>query len=117
MLQELLPPDAARRAEMQVWLTFTMQASVDPDLRALRDSAHATLGHLCRDVAESLGAPAPAQAGKRLHAFLDGLALHAVIVPDVVTPAQQRALLAAELDALEHRAGNAVSARDRQVVT
>ena len=104
VLQEVLPLDDERRAEMQVWLAFTMRASVDPELKALRDEAHAGLGDLCRHVAASLGSPGRARDGARLHAFLDGLALHAVIVPDLVTPARQRALLAAELDSLVRRA-------------
>src|SRR5688500_18949798 len=38
VLHQLLPLDAERRAEMQVWLAFTMRAVVDPELRPLRDA-------------------------------------------------------------------------------
>jgi DNA-binding transcriptional regulator YbjK len=99
-LHEVLPLDAARRAEMQVWLAFTTRALTDPALRPLRDQAHAELRDLCHAVARLLGAPSPVRDGDRLHALVDGLALHAVLAPTITTPARQRELLAAELDAL-----------------
>jgi hypothetical protein len=37
---------------------------------------------------------------ERLHALVDGLAMHAMLDPATTTPARQRALLAAELDAI-----------------
>ena len=103
VLQELLPLDDERRAEMQVWLAFTTRAIVDPKLGDLRDEAHAALLGLCRQVAQTLGSADPARDGERLHAFVDGLALHAVVAPDVTTPTRQKALLAAQLDALVQR--------------
>jgi AcrR family transcriptional regulator len=100
LLHEVLPLDAERRAEMQVWLAFTTRALVEPDLRALRDQAHAALRELCRIAAELAGARSPAREAERLHALVDGLALHAVLDPEVTTPARQVELLAAELDAM-----------------
>jgi AcrR family transcriptional regulator len=43
VLSELLPMDADRRAENEVWLAFTARALVDPDLRALRDEGYEIL--------------------------------------------------------------------------
>ena len=83
---------------MQVWLAFTTRSLVDPELRELRASAHAGLRGLCRTAAELLGAD-EAEA-ERLHALVDGLALHAVLDPGTTTPARIARLLAAELDAL-----------------
>lgn len=97
-LQEVLPLDDVRRAEMQVWLAFTTRSFVDPGLRELRDRAHVGVRTLCEGAAGLLGAT-PADA-ERLHALIDGLALHAVLDPATTTPARQRALLAAELDVL-----------------
>ena len=54
LLHQVLPLDDEHRAEMQVWLAFTMQALVDPDLGELRDAAHSAL----RDLA-------PARWGRR----------------------------------------------------
>jgi AcrR family transcriptional regulator len=102
-LHEALPLDADRRTEMQVWLAFTSRALIDPALRPLRDRAHAELRELCRGVARLLGAASPSAAGERLHATVDGLALHALLAPAVTTPARQRELLAAELDAMGPR--------------
>ena len=95
LLHQVLPLDPERRAEMQVWLAFTMQALVDPSLRELRDRAHAELRGLCgRAVDQHAGAEA-----ERLHAFVDGLALHAVLAPSVTTPERQVELLDAVLAA------------------
>src|SRR5687768_18378949 len=80
LLHELLPLDAERRAEMQVWLAFTTRSLVEPELRELRASAHAGLRGLCRTAAELLGAGSESDA-ERLHALVDGLALHAVLDP------------------------------------
>jgi hypothetical protein len=99
-LHEVLPLDPERRTEMQVWLAFTTRSLVEPPLRALRDQAHAGLRALCRAAAALAGARAPARDAERLHALVDGLALHAVLDPEVTTPARQVELLAAEFDAM-----------------
>ena len=86
LLHQALPLDDERRAEMQVWLAFTMQALVDPALGELRDAAHAALRGLC---ARAVGE----ERAEQLHALVDGLALHAVLAPDVTTPDRQVELL------------------------
>ena len=96
VLREVLPLDDERRAEMQVWLAFVMQAVVEPRLRALLEEAHASLRSLCEQLASALGSG----DGQRLHAFVDGLALHAVMAPEEMTPGRIVALLDAELDRL-----------------
>jgi AcrR family transcriptional regulator len=88
LLHQVLPLDDERRAEMQVWLAFTMQALVDPDLGELRDAAHAALRDLCARAVGQEGA-----AAEQLHALVDGLALHAVLAPAVTTPERQVELL------------------------
>jgi DNA-binding transcriptional regulator YbjK len=97
VLHQVLPLDADRRAEMHVWLAFTTQALADPALRGLRDEAHRGLRELCRTAAAALGAPDPERDGERLHALIDGLALHAVLAPDVTTPQRQMEVLDAQL--------------------
>jgi AcrR family transcriptional regulator len=98
LLHEVVPLDAERRAEMQVWLAFTARSLVDPELRGLRDRAHTGLRELCAAAAQQLGASA--DDAERLHALVDGLALHAVLDPATTTPDRQRELLAAALDRL-----------------
>jgi hypothetical protein len=98
LLHEVLPLDAERHAEMQVWLAFTARALVEPELRELRDRAHEGLRSLCAIAVGLLGGGG-AEA-ERVHALIDGLALHAVLDPATTTPGRQVELLAAELDAL-----------------
>jgi AcrR family transcriptional regulator len=100
LLHEVLPLDAERHAEAQVWLAFTARSLVEPGLRALRDQAHVGLRGLCTTAAELLGAADPEREGERLQATIDGLALHAVLDPATTTPARQVELLAAQLDAV-----------------
>jgi AcrR family transcriptional regulator len=100
LLHEILPLDAERHAEMQVWLAFTARSLVEPGLRELRDRAHLGLRSLCRAAVELLGVPEPEREAERVHALIDGLALHAVLDPATTTPARQTELLAAQLDAL-----------------
>jgi DNA-binding transcriptional regulator YbjK len=98
ILHEVLPLDDDRRAEMQVWLAFTARALVEPNLRGLRDEAHTGLRSLCLTSVQLLGG-GEAEA-ERVHALIDGLALHAVLDPETTTPERQVELLGAELDAV-----------------
>jgi len=100
LLQEILPLDAERRAETQVWLAFTMRALVDPGLRGRREEAHAGLRELCRSAVVLLGAPEVEHETQRLHALIDGLALHAILDPHTTTADRQVALLEDHLDDL-----------------
>jgi AcrR family transcriptional regulator len=100
VLAEVLPLDADRQAENQVWLAFTARSLVEPELRALRDEAHAALRGLCLDAVRVLGVAAPEREAERVHALIDGLALHAVLDGRVTTPARQLELLTAHLDEL-----------------
>lgn len=98
VLHEVLPLDAERHAEMQVWLAFTARSLAEPELRELRDQAHTALRSLCATAVGLLGG-GDADA-ERVHALIDGLALHAVLDPATTTPQRQIELLATELDAL-----------------
>ena len=100
LVREVLPLDAERHAEAQVWLAFTARSLVEPELRELRDRAHLGLRSLCTSAVELLGVPDPGREGERLHALVDGLALHAVLDPETTTPARQLELLGAQLDDL-----------------
>lgn len=100
-LEETIPLDDERRAEMQVWLAFTARALVDPALQELRDRAHADLRGLCAGVVRALGVTRDVRAeAERLHALVDGLAMHAVVDPRTTTPRRVRALLRRHLEAL-----------------
>lgn len=86
VLAELLPLDAERQAENQVWLAFTARSLVDPALRHLRDQAYDRLRGACEGwVTELLPSRASAFQRQvetdRLFALLDGLAVHAAMRP------------------------------------
>jgi AcrR family transcriptional regulator len=110
LLHQLVPLDDERRAEAEVWLAFTGRALVDSRQRAIHQEIHDQLNGACTTAINLLveaGLTAEgldvALEASRLHALLDGLALHAVMRPAKVPPSRIVAVLARHLDAL--RAG------------
>jgi predicted DNA-binding transcriptional regulator YafY len=101
-LAELLPLDAERQAENQVWLAFTAAALVDPDLRTLRNEAYDLEREGCRRWVRRLRpAAAPREVNletDRLFALLDGLAVHAAMRPDQATTKRLLAVLTCHLE-------------------
>src|SRR5262249_54782458 len=84
LLSELLPLDDERRAENEVWLAFTARALIDPQLRVRSAEIDDALRAASLRAVEMLGLPAGrerALEAERLHALLDGLALHAAMHP------------------------------------
>ncbi|KAB2350898.1 TetR/AcrR family transcriptional regulator [Actinomadura rudentiformis] len=105
VLAELLPMDAERQAENEVWLAFTARAQADPELRALRDRGYDVLHAGCRRLVQDLlGAGASTDdvdlQAERLHALVDGLAVHAATRPDRNGPERMAALVSRHLDDL-----------------
>jgi AcrR family transcriptional regulator len=107
LLHQLVPLDDERRAEAEVWLAFTGHALVDTQQRAIYQQIHDQLYGACASAVTLLadagltakGLDIPLEAS-RLHALLDGLALHAVMRPTVVTPSRITAVIARHLDGL-----------------
>jgi AcrR family transcriptional regulator len=106
-LQSLLVLDPETRAVIDVWLAFAARARVDPSLRPLRDETHAQVRDLCRRSLETLrdqGRTRPeldlGLETERLHALIDGLAMHATLDPEITTPARQLEILSQHLDTL-----------------
>lgn len=82
ILRELLPSDTARRTEMEVFLQLGTLSLADPTLRPGYDGAHADLAALCRRFVLALRPGLdPELETARLHALVDGLALHLVRQP------------------------------------
>ena len=105
VLAELLPLDDERRAENNPWLAFTSRAMVDPELRPLRDEGYDALRAGCRAILTDLAAAGLAPTDirvetDRLHALLDGLAIHASMRPDIHNAESLTAAIAHHLDAL-----------------
>jgi AcrR family transcriptional regulator len=109
VLEEMLPMDADRRAESEVWLAFTARALVDPALRALRDEGWDLLREVCHNLIRRFadaGELAPdldvEVEAARLHALVDGLLVHGVLRPARADTAALRRVMARHLDALAH---------------
>jgi AcrR family transcriptional regulator len=112
LLAELVPLDDERRAESEVWLAFTGHALVDPAQRAIHQRIHDQLNGACATAITILADAGLTAEGldldldletSRLHALLDGLALHAVMRPEQVPPSRITAVIARHLDTLEVR--------------
>lgn len=84
-LEQLLPLDADRRAEMDVFLMLASLAATDDAIRLAYDDAHASIALACRSLlalTAAVGDEASVTASAlRLHALLDGLALHLLRQP------------------------------------
>jgi AcrR family transcriptional regulator len=107
VLEQMLPMDADRRAESEVWLAFSARALVDPELGALRDEGWDLLREVCHNLVRRFadaGALAsdldPDTEVARLHALVDGLLVHGVLRPARADPATLRLVLARHLDGL-----------------
>lgn len=103
ILLELLPLDADRQAENEVWLAFTARAMVDPSLQPLRDEGYDQLRAICqRCVAILVAGERSAREldveTDRLFALLDGLAVHAAMRPEHTDAKRMRGVLSRHLD-------------------
>jgi AcrR family transcriptional regulator len=121
LLHELVPLDDERRAEAEVWLAFTGRALVDPQQRAIHQAIHDELNGACATAINLLvdaGLTADgldvALEASRLHALLDGLALHAVMRPTKVSPSQIVAVIARHLDTLPASPSHPLAADAKQ---
>ncbi|QNG17563.1 TetR family transcriptional regulator [Rhodococcus triatomae] len=106
--EEMLPLDDRRRCEMEVNLALIAESPGHPDLRrialdahhALREGCFRVLTDLSRhglfDPERDVGAEA-----LRLHALLDGLAMH-LVLGENDSPDAAAGALAAHLDSLAH---------------
>ncbi|APF41881.1 TetR/AcrR family transcriptional regulator [Neomicrococcus aestuarii] len=81
---QLLPLDAERRVEMEVFLSVGVLAFTDPVLRPAYERAHRDLQEGCRQILALLatdpgyGELDPEAETARTHAIIDGLALHLI---------------------------------------
>ena len=80
VLLQLLPLDPERRAELEVNVALIAEAPALPELVTIRNQASQQLGEACTRLVELLtGRPRDGQIlrqARRLHALIDGLALH-----------------------------------------
>lgn len=107
VIGELLPLDEKKRAESEVWLSFTGRALVDPALRELSDEVYDALHALMRRLVEALvqyGQAAPELdielEAERLQALIDGLLIHGVARPKRVSREYIEIVIERHLDSL-----------------
>lgn len=100
LFAELLPLDAERREEAEVWLAFVVGARTRPELGPLAREMHDDLRSIAARVlraARRAGALRPGLdvelEAARVHALVDGLSAHAVLRPESTDPADLRAVL------------------------
>jgi AcrR family transcriptional regulator len=106
LLEEVLPMDAQRRAEAEVWLALSAAARTDDELRVITEESHRGLRRLCQSsvrlvVGEDGGGRDLVLETDRLHALLDGLALHGTMHPRLMPRTRIRAALLAHLVELD----------------
>lgn len=105
-LAELLPLDAARRAEASVLVEFLVAARVDQEIADLAHEAMRGTLILARRITDAMArqdllpAEAAAPEAQRLAALLDGLSFRAVLQPEVTSEQECLDVLRAHLAAL-----------------
>jgi AcrR family transcriptional regulator len=110
-LEEVVPLDSERQAEFDVWLSFIAQAQAETGRGGLREHlgpVHESLREFCRSLLHGLSESGALRTEldldlevERLHALIDGLALHAVIQPSRTTPDRVRRILRNHLEGLQ----------------
>ncbi|RUT27756.1 TetR family transcriptional regulator [Paenibacillus zeisoli] len=107
VLCQLLPMDEESRSEMEVWIAFMTKALADPSLKALGDQVFEKMRLGIHSIIESLVQLELAAVDlnvdletARLHSLIDGLAMHAVIRPDSLSPERLEELVTLHLKSL-----------------
>ncbi len=84
IITELLPLSSESRAELEVNIALIAETPALPELAEVRDAATEILDRVFRSIVSNLqGGVRPAQdaVARRLHALIDGLAIHLLMQP------------------------------------
>ncbi|MGL5857475.1 MAG: TetR/AcrR family transcriptional regulator [Angustibacter sp.] len=83
VLKQLLPLEPDSRAELEINLALFAESPALPELEAIRDQAYQALAEGCTRLVELLMRrprdPQVIELARRLHAIVDGLALHLLV--------------------------------------
>lgn len=89
---EVLPINEERKIEMEVWLAFSAKVLVDSTLRELSNKVYSDMHEGLGNVVRALQALQFAKDGldleleiNRLHALVDGMAMHHLLNPELFT--------------------------------
>jgi AcrR family transcriptional regulator len=99
VVSSILPLDAERQLESEVWLAFVGATVSDPQLRAISDEIYDSLLDMERGMLDQLVRSGAASGldidleAMRLHSLLDGLTVGAVTRPQRVTVERIRAIV------------------------
>jgi AcrR family transcriptional regulator len=110
LLEEVLPMDAQRQAESEVWLAFVAASRTEPSLRPLAEDAHRGLHSLCDSVVRVVSGAADdtpefTTQVDALHGLVDGLAVQRTLFPKMLPRQRIRAVLRQYLTELAGRTG------------
>jgi AcrR family transcriptional regulator len=110
LVEQVLPLDEQRREDMEVWLGYTERARFDPMLHDMSLESQDALALLARSALAHLDQAGVLVAGldleletHRLHALVDGLALHAYVHPERLSVDQMRRIVRRHLGDLVRR--------------
>jgi AcrR family transcriptional regulator len=118
VIAELLPLDEERTAEAELWLSYVGKTISDPAIRELSLEVHDELYAGFRQMLDTLitlnlakDGMDPGEETKLLHALVDGLVVHRVMVPERIDTGEMERMVSRHLDRIfrspEHnRSGN-----------
>ena len=88
LLEEVVPLDAERQTEAKVWAAFTTPPATSPEVATIREQVDDGVRELCRNALDALQQFGRLHADRdrrieieRIHALLDGLAIHLTLEP------------------------------------
>lgn len=106
-LRQVLPLNEETRLEMEVWFAFVAKSMSDSSLKTLRNQVDDDLRQLFRKLVEALIDTGLVSAdldhdleAERFYALIDGLAIHAVLRPEVLTSEKVESVMKHHLNAL-----------------
>ncbi|WP_270167269.1 TetR/AcrR family transcriptional regulator [Paenibacillus sp. SYP-B4298] len=108
VIWEMMPLDEVRRGEAEIWLAFAGRASSDESVAAISLSVHKQIREGLEKFIRLLVEQGHAAYGEldadfeaaRLHALVDGLVVHAITRPELITPEQIKDIVSHHLDHL-----------------